>query len=52
MYVLLHELPEVGVGQITGVAALGHLWDGALFRLRLVAIVFPGGHGGISQAER
>jgi hypothetical protein len=51
-HVLLHELTEVGVGLVAGVVAFGHLRNGALFRLRLVAIVFPGGHDGISQADR
>jgi len=51
-HVLFHKLPEVGVGLVAGVVALGHLRDGALFWLRVAAIVFPGGHCGISQAER
>lgn len=51
-HVLLHELPEVEVGLVAGVVAFGHLRNRALFWLRVAAIVFPGGHGGISQAER
>jgi len=42
----------VGVGLVAGIVAFGHLWDRALLRLGLTVVVFPGGHGEISQAAR